>query len=316
METKILPSDLFGTEVSGKNPARKKPVAKSSGRKKLSASKKLKSVAKTKTKSKSGKKAAAPKKAEVKAKSVKISKPVEKKAKNSKKKKPIKKKITTAKAVTKKPATKRKKAVKKTTPPKKRVAAGKQKAKKTTAPKKRVSYKKPKIKKTPPSVGKEKFIGADEAVEYYEEEPRVPCPACGEPVHPQARVCIHCGAPYITCPYCGKESAALYDPKMATEQRLNKIFKQYTLFSLALPAMPMQPIMNCSSCRGKLILCEECRTPMKVGARSCPSCGFNVRRTKLLINPFSLFDAVFRRPDIGKSMQRALGDVLRSLSEW
>jgi len=144
----------------------------------------------------------------------------------------------------------------------------------------------------------------------------VPCRACGEPVHPDASVCIHCGAPYVECPNCGAESAALHNPKMATEQRLNKIFKQFTLFSIALPSMPLQPIMDCSNCRGRMILCEECRTPMKVNALNCPSCGLEVRYTRLLINPFAIFDAVFRRPDIGRSLERALNDFLKSLSKW
>ena len=84
------------------------------------------------------------------------------------------------------------------------------------------------------------------------EEPRTPCPACKEPVHPDAKVCIHCGSVYVVCPNCRELCAALHDPKMATEQRLNRIFKQYTLFSLALPSLPVQPILNCSECGAEI----------------------------------------------------------------
>lgn len=148
------------------------------------------------------------------------------------------------------------------------------------------------------------------------EEPRVPCPACKEPVYPDSTVCIHCGAMYMECPHCREHAAVLYNPKMATEQRLNKIFKQYTLFSIALPSMPMQDIMDCSNCRKHVILCEACRHPMKVNKEKCPECGRYVRKTKLLMNPLAVFEALFRKPDLSKSVQRAIEDLLRSLSEW
>jgi len=148
------------------------------------------------------------------------------------------------------------------------------------------------------------------------EGPRMPCPACNEPVYPDSTVCIHCGAVYMECPHCHERAAALYNPKMATEQRLNKIFKQYTLFSIALPSMPVQDIMDCSSCRKHLILCEACRSPMKVNEEKCPDCGHPVRKTRLLMNPLAVFEALFRKPDLSKSVQRAVEDLLRSLSEW
>lgn len=148
------------------------------------------------------------------------------------------------------------------------------------------------------------------------DEPRVACAGCGEPIHPEAKVCLHCGSPYVTCPSCGSVCAALHNPKMATEQRFNRIFKQYTLFSLALPSLPIQPILDCSCCHNKMILCEHCRTPMKFAGEACPNCGYRVRRTKLLINPLSILDTIFRKPDLGKSIQQSLENFLRSISEW
>jgi len=145
---------------------------------------------------------------------------------------------------------------------------------------------------------------------------RAPCPSCGEPVYPDSTVCIHCGAQFMTCPHCNEHSAALHNPKMATEQRLNKIFRQYTLFSLALPALPLQPILDCSACAKRIIFCEKCRKPMKTVAEKCPACGFGVRRTKLIVNPFSIFESLLRRPNMGKALQQAVSDLLRSLSEW
>ena len=148
------------------------------------------------------------------------------------------------------------------------------------------------------------------------EEARTPCPGCGEPVYPDSTVCIHCGAQFMTCPHCNEHSAALHNPKMATEQRLNKIFRQYTLFSLALPALPLQPILDCSACGRHIIFCEKCRKPIKTVAEKCPACGFGVRRTKLIVNPFSIFESLLRRPNMGKALQQAVSDLLRSLSEW
>jgi len=147
-------------------------------------------------------------------------------------------------------------------------------------------------------------------------EPRVSCPGCGEPVHRDSTVCIHCGAQFMACPHCNGHSAALHNPKMATEQRLNKILRQYTLFSLALPALPLQPILDCSACGHRVIFCEQCHKPMKTSAEKCPSCDFRVRRTKLIVNPFSIFESLFRRPNMGKALQQAVSDLLRSLSEW
>jgi len=322
MDNKLLPGDLFGNErkAEKKSAAVKKKAAKKSSPEKKPSSRKKSAASKPATPKKT---AAVKKKTEPKKKSAK------KPATKTKSVKAVKKKTTKPAAEQKKKTKVEKKKVpveKKTVAPKKK-AAKKKTAKTPTRAKKKTTGTTKKVEKTVRPVVEEvvhvpTVEEKDERVydfpwEYPDgEEARIPCPACGEPVHPDARVCIHCGSPFVECPHCKKLCAALSNPKMETEQRLNKIFKQYTLFSLALPALPIQPILDCSCCHNKMVLCEQCRNPMRISAQSCPSCGTVVRRTKLIINPFNILDTVFRRPDVGKTIQKGLENFLRSISEW
>lgn len=96
------------------------------------------------------------------------------------------------------------------------------------------------------------------------------------------------------------------DPKMVVEQRLNRILKQFTLFSPAMPSMPIQPILDCSECSSRIIICESCHTALKHTAQACPDCNNEVRRTKLLINPITFIETVLNRPDALKGVQRLI----------
>jgi hypothetical protein len=144
---------------------------------------------------------------------------------------------------------------------------------------------------------------------------REECPSCSSPVPENARVCPHCYASIIECPYCGRRAGALENPKMVTEQRFNRILKQYTLFGLALPSMPIQAILDCSECKSRVIICESCQSALKYTARSCPACGNEVRQTKLLINPITILESIIRRPEALRGIQRLIDLLLGQSSK-
>ncbi len=318
MDTKILPEDLFGTSSSSNKgekgqkskstPKSKKKSTSSGASRKVSKAKSSASAKKgavqskkSATKPKTGKKKTAARKPSSGASATQRKKTAPGEAQTKKKAQPSSGKKTAAKAPRPKAVTRQQKA-KKAEPEQ----APKEKVKKETGPGEGVKRPAPDLT----------LRGEFPWEHPTHEEPRVPCPACREPVYPDSTVCIYCGAMYMQCPHCRESAAALYNPKMATEQRLNRIFKQYTLFSIALPSMPMQDIMDCSNCKKHLILCESCRRPLKVNEEKCPECGHPVRKTKLLMNPLAVFEALFRKPDLSKSVQRAVEDLLRSMSEW
>lgn len=141
------------------------------------------------------------------------------------------------------------------------------------------------------------------------------CPLCNEPLPDNAHVCPHCYVTLIQCPYCGRRAGALENPKMATEQRFNRILKQFTLFSLAMPSLPIQPILDCSACKSRVIICESCHESLKHTAQACPSCGTTVSRTKLLINPLTILETILRRPDALRGLQRLIEVLLSSASK-
>lgn len=174
-----------------------------------------------------------------------------------------------------------------------------------------ISTSEPVEKKIPPTEKDKDFIEVEEE----EKQTYEKCPVCGEQVPEKAHVCPHCYIHIIKCPYCGRRAGALENPKMITEQRFNRILKQYTLFGLALPSMPIQPILDCSECRSRVIICETCNETLKHSAQSCPICGEKVRHTKLLINPFSILEAIVRRPDALRGLQKLIEFLLASQSK-
>jgi len=164
-----------------------------------------------------------------------------------------------------------------------------------------------KVEMPRPASPLEKMIEADEPV--YEK-----CPLCDNPLPENAHVCPRCYVPLMQCPYCGRRAGAIENPKMATEQRFNRILKQFTLFSLALPSMPIQPILDCSACKSRVIICESCHEALKYTAQACPACGNVVNRTKLLINPLTILEAILRRPDALRGLQRLIEVLISSAS--
>lgn len=326
MEKKILPEDLFGPpsaqsrpisepkkakdrkgeEKSPPLPPEEKNVKASPGRKNvpLKGKDKEKRIPKLKNKPKR-------------------EKAVEKTAKKKDEKKhapPLKKKAAAA--------VESKKAEPETTPAVKKIVGGKRKVA-AKPEKKKFAEETPEsekvIKEYPLKAAgsatepEEKRSSETEAekdiIESEKEEIFERCPVCGEQVPEKAHVCPHCYVHIIKCPYCGRRAGALENPKMITEQRFNRILKQYTLFGLALPSMPVQPILDCSECRSRVIICETCNEALKHSAQSCPICGEKVRYTKLLINPFSILEAIIRRPDALRGLQKLIEYLLASQSK-
>lgn len=120
----------------------------------------------------------------------------------------------------------------------------------------------------------------------------ISCPKCGKYIREDAAMCFACKTPRFICPYCKEFASGTLNQKLAMELQVNKVLKAYTLFTFALPSMPLVPIYNCTNCSKKVIICTTCEKGLKDTAEICLACRTKVQRTGLVFKPIELMTKI------------------------